>query len=522
MMMANEMKSIQRVVIFLGLLLLVAVVVGVYLFRSNTPSSLNVILISVDTLRPDRMGLSGHRPLGRSTTPFLDELAAQGVNFSNAVTTTSWTLPAHYSLMTGVPNEVHNVVQDRVPPTGGLPMIAEIMRSAGYTTGGFYSGPYLHPLFGFERGFEFYESCMQYRTMYDVPMDEMRTLDRAARSKLATANEFLSHKAVTSEAVTDKGLGFIEAHAEKPFFLFLHYFDVHNDYLPPPPYDTLYAHPYNGWVKGHGVTGDPRYNPEMEPADLQHLKALYDGEIAWVDHNLERLVDGIRRLDPGILENTLIIVTSDHGESFFEHGKIGHRNHLFDSEVRIPLILFCPAKLPAGKQVSELVRIYDIVPTITSLAGVETPGYVRGRSLVDAIGAAGAEEPRPAVLELTALPQGKQKFLETHSSLLHKDMKLIRVQKRRWSSRRPLDFGGPLVEEHYELYDLRQDPGEEVDIADSRKEMVEKMKQAMQALHEELARESELLRRTGGGEAPVEVPEHLRRQLEELGYGGGG
>ena len=121
---------------------------------------LNVILISIDTLRPDRMGVYGHRPMGLSTTPFLDTLAARSTVFTNATSTSSWTLPAHWALLTGVPDQVHGVVNDRIPLPEGLLTLAEILEGEGYITGGFFSGPYLDPAFGFARGFDVYESCI--------------------------------------------------------------------------------------------------------------------------------------------------------------------------------------------------------------------------------------------------------------------------------------------------------------------------------------------------------------------------
>lgn len=479
---------------------------------------LNVIVISIDTLRPDRMGVYGHRPNGLSTTPFLDQLAEEGAVFNRAVSTSSWTLPAHHSLMSGAPNDLHGVIQDRVPPSGGLPMMAELLSDQGRVTGGFYSGPYLHPLFGLGRGFSVYESCMNYRTMYDVSAEEHRAMDRKTRRQLATANEFLSQRAVTSETVTEKGLRFVRENADEPFFLFLHYFDVHNDYMPPPPFDKLFGTSYDGWVDGKGVMSDPRFAPGIDQRDLDQLRAFYDGEIAWVDHNIRRLFDGIRKIDPTILENTLFVLVSDHGEQFLEHGKMGHRNNLSDVETRIPMIFWCPAAIGRPVKVDDLVTICDVLPTVADMAGFDPPSSVMGRSLLPLIGGVD-QRAKPALLELTEFRRGETDRFWKHTSLIIGDLKLTSVEMRKWNQRRPLDFSGPLLDERIALYDLKNDPLEKDNLVPVREEAVERMLQARHDCRKNLVKKQELLL-DGGETVPVEVPESLKEQLEQLGYGG--
>jgi len=482
----------------------------------------NVILISIDTLRPDRMGVYGHRPLGRSTTEFLDGFTASGARFDNAVSTTSWTLPAHYSLMTGVPYDSHHVVRDRVPPSIGLPMLAEVLHKAGYATGGFYSGPYLHPIFSFEKGFDVYESCMKHRTMYDVDLDR---LDAKERQSVTTTNMMLSHKAITSETVTQKGLRFVKNNLPsdkdgQPFFLFLHYFDVHNDYLPPAPFDRQFGRPYNGWVTVEGDAFDPRYSADMDKKDLDRLLALYDGEIAWVDHNLRNLFEGIDELDPDILENALVIITSDHGEEFFEHGQLAHRRNLYQYQVGIPLIVVCPAEIGGNLTIDACATIYDVFPTVADYLGIETSDYVFGRSLRDAIDGVETSAP-PAILELTDMPKPHEKDkrdrFRKHTSLIHGRMKLIHIEERQWSEKNLLDFDGPLLGERFELFDLRVDPAESNNIADQKKDLLDKMLGIKQEVRAVLAN-LKALNLQDDGVTPVEIPAHIREQLEQLGY----
>ncbi len=463
---------------------------------------LNVILISIDTLRPDRMGLFGHRPNGRSTTPSLDKLAAEGAWFTNAVSTTSWTLPAHYSLLTGVSDHVHGVIHDHSPRPKTLPMAAEIFKEAGYRTAGFFSGTYLNSFFGFNRGFDTYVGA---RTMMGA--------DRPGR-----AMEFRAAEVVTSQKVSEHAMRFIREKGAEPFFLFLHYFDVHNEYLPPKPFDSLFGRPYGGWVTGKGVTSDPRYTPDMNRTDLDRLRALYDGEIGWVDSNIGRLLQQIKSHSPDLFENTLVVVTSDHGEEFFEHGELCHQNNLYESSVRIPLIVSCPARIGKGTKIDTPARIYDIVPTILDYAGLEIPEVVEGRSLRPAIDEEDAQS-RPALLELARL--SKETGYDQHFSLRLGNHKLIVVQVREWSKEKPYDLSGAVLDERYELYDLLVDPEEKQNLADEKPDIVARMMGTLQTLLAESDRKrAEIHSGDRAGEGAI--PEDLKESLRGLGYGGGG
>lgn len=490
--------------------------------------ALNVIVISIDTLRPDRMGVYGHtcEPMGTSTTPFLDELADKGACFTNAMSTSSWTLPAHYALMSGMPDELHDMVHDSMPPPREIPMLAEILRNEGYATGGFFSGPYLHPFFGFQRGFETYESCLGFRTLYDITDEEIAASSRDDLRQRLAETEAFSHEAVTSREVTEKGIEFVRKNADGPFFLFLHYFDTHHDYVPPPPFNKLFDPAYTGWVDGRNVTGNPRYRGGMSPRDLQNLLARYDGEIAWVDHNIRRLFAGLRKIDPEIVENSVIIVTSDHGEAFFEHGRLGHRHTLYENEVKIPLIVSCPGRIERGARVDEPAWICDIAPTLLDILEIDFAPGMQGRSLrpwLDGTAPRSGKKaaPRPILLELTETPRGEEKsaFVK-HLALRFGETKLITVQKREWSPDRPLDFTGRLIEEHHELFDLGVDGGESINLAERRSDLLERMLEKRSELFGRLKGEYEKIRQ-GGAARPVEVPEALRDRLDELGYGRG-
>ncbi len=500
----------------LAIFVVVAVVLGAaawIVFKRERPP--NIILISIDTLRPDRMGVYGHRPMGRSTTPFLDELAGDGALFSNAVSTSSWTLPAHYSLMTGLPDQAHGMVNDRVPLPDGIPMLAEILRDEGYATAGYYSGSYLSPVFGFDKGFDVYTSCMPSRDAAGARRPGSGNSGDGPRTR------FAAHEMVTSETVSEQGLAFVKDWASrgsgKPFFLFLHYFDVHNDYLPPPPFDSRFGPPYHGWVNGRGVTSDSRYNEEMQPEDLDRLRALYDGEIAWVDSNIERLYRGIASLDADVIENTLIIVTSDHGEEFFEHGFSGHRKNLFQSSVSIPLLMVGPQRIGKGVTVDACATIYDIFPTLIDLLDMEGRDAPFGRSLMPAIRGDDVEN-LPALLDLTGIPKDDAYLKRT--GLLHGRYKLICEETKEWAPADPFSAGDRVIEETIRLFDLGEDPGEESDISSAKAATVKRMLEVKKVLLERAA--SSASRKGEEGAQRNDIPDDLRRSLQELGYSGGG
>ncbi len=378
------------------------------------------------------------------------------------------------------------MVDDSIPPPGGdVPLLAEILRNEGYATAGFYSGPYLHECFGFGRGFERYEPCLGFSTVFDTAGATSGKMSREKIGSEAARTEKRAHEAITSEEVTRRAVDFVSDYAakedERPFFLFLHYFDVHNDYLPPPPLDSRFGPPYDGWVDGRGVMTDPRFHAGMEKRDLEHLTALYDGEIASVDRSLNLFFRTLDKLDPSLVDNSIVVITSDHGEEFFDNGRLGHRHNLYESAVRIPLIFRCPGHIPPGGRISGTVGLCDILPTLLDLTGIETPPIVTGASLLPAM-QKGVVSPRPVLLELTETPRGGKlggvpgtgNMFRKHLALRLGDVKLITIQERLWSRDNPTDFTGDLIRQSHELYDLKTDPGERKNLYPAREDLFQK------------------------------------------------
>ncbi len=348
----------------------------------------NVILISLDTLRADRLSCYGH---DRETSPRLDAFASEGVLCEEAVSTSSWTLPSHWSMLTGLPVSVHGVCDEQLwnrrPEEGELELpsrgrfLGELLKEAGYATAGFYSWIYLEEKFGLGPGFDTYERHGLFG--WDHPTikpraDAARELeDRAAQEAVGRAlqaehPELFDIGRPTASEVVDRSLEWLRAEVagdnERPLFLFMHLFDAHDPYTPPAPYDGLFDPNYEGPIDGREITGEKSLvHKDMSERDLEHLLALYDGGISWIDSEVGRVLDALDEL--GLVEDTLVIITSDHGEEFFEHERKTHRKQLYRESVHVPLLMRWPRRLPEGVRISGPTGIIDVAPTVLSAAG---------------------------------------------------------------------------------------------------------------------------------------------------------
>jgi arylsulfatase A-like enzyme len=374
----------------------------------------SVLLISIDSTRRDMLGAYGYdSPLapGLSPSPSLDALAAEGVLMRDAYANTSWTLPAHMSLLSGQAELVHGVEIDWLRPDPKLRTLASVLRARGYRTAGFYSGPYLDARFGFDQGFERYEACYggelasasaRLAEALAAGEEALARGDadaaRAAREEAQRVEllvDALSHRDRSSRSVADAACGALEqlASSGEPFFLFAHFFDPHYDYVPPPEHD-LFDPGYGGTLTGEDFWTNPaiaEFDTSLPAGrkrvaserDLDHLRALYAGDVHATDAEVGRL---LARLDElGLKEDTLVIVTSDHGDEFFEHGAIGHRRTLCEEVVRIPLLLRLPGVLPSGVAVGGLVSNHDVFGTVLELLGLPAVPGAPSRSMVPLI-----------------------------------------------------------------------------------------------------------------------------------------
>ncbi len=449
----------------------------------------NLLLISLDTTRADRLPMYGYE---RDTAPHLAELAAQGVVFEQAISESSWTLPTHATLFTGLSSGVHGVTDDRYRLGPDHVTLAQILKRAGYRTEAAVSAPYVHPVFGFGRGFDRYEVLLD--TIYDEPgyAPDRGRGDRAWRERERTLDQ-ASHRTRTSGRLADFGVEALARLAGSgPFFLFLHFFDPHSDYQPPESHWRPFNPDYAGGWDFSNFYFRKDLDADLPPAAQRQLRALYDGEIHWTDAQVGRVLDALDAR--GLAENTLVAVVSDHGEEFFEHGGKVHRFTLFDEQLRVPWILRLPGRLPAGGRVGMQVRLIDVLPTLLDLLGQPRTQPSMGRSLVGVARGAEPERDLPA-LSLLVWPQRY-----TLRSLRRSEGKLL-VHERPDGTTQSIYF------------DLVRDPGEQQPIQQGRA-----LEEARAELRNLLAAERALRDRLEARAAEVEIPEAMQEALEDLGY----
>lgn len=311
----------------------------------TTPGAPNILLVSIDSLRAGGLHCYGNP---RETSPTIDSLAAEGALFEHAISPTSWTLPSHMSLMTALPPSIHGVNDNDLRLKPGVSTIASVLRSRGYRTAGIVSANYLEREYGFSTGFDEYDD---YSAVFASP--RFARISEPADRVAALATRWLAHWNDTGRP--------------RPFFLFLHFWDVHFDYVPPPPFDTMFDPGYHGPITGKVLTR--AVHRGMPGKDLRHLVALYDGEIRHTDQNLRKIIAWLEKT--GTLDKTIVVLVADHGDEFFEHGGVTHEKTLYDEVLHVPMIIRYPGKVPAGLRVTPQVRLMDVGPTILSLAGID-------------------------------------------------------------------------------------------------------------------------------------------------------
>jgi arylsulfatase A-like enzyme len=421
----------------------------------------NLLLISIDTLRADHLGCYGY---ARPTSPFLDRLASQGVLFEQAHTTAPWTLPSHVSMFTGLYPSQHGVISEDLALPADVPTLAEVLRGRNFSTAGFVSGIYLRPRFGLARGFEHYLA---------VP----------TRKKGESSGTSLE----STDRVSAGGLEWLAAQPRRPFFLFLHYFDVHSDYHPDPRFAALFGGPYQGPVDGTSrqLRAFSRRQISFDADDRARLVDLYDAEIRQFDQALEALFAELQTR--GDLAQTIVVVTSDHGEEFFEHGGVMHGRTQYQELLRVPLILVGPG-IPQGLRIDQPVSLVDLAPTLLTLLGVGSQSAFAGQDL--------------ASLWKTAHDgRGERSLFAEANRTFEGNQPQRAVRRGRWKL--VLHGSG-----EHELFDLVEDPGERVNRAAAEPERVAELS-------------SELTAGLGSVREATALPKlepAMRKELEALGY----
>lgn len=412
-----------------------------------------VILVSIDTLRRDHVGIYGHP---KATSPAIDELGRQGLVVDDAVSVSSWTLPAHVSMVTSLEPSAHGAIDLDHAFNRRAPTLAVMFHQAGWLTQAVTSHLYVSSKFGFDEGFDRFDYA------FDRKADE----------------------------VADRAISFLDHVGPRPFFLFLHFYDVHLDYTPPE--DTLRIMepvPYTGGISGTRASLFAHLDrATLDPRDLAHVLALYDAEIRHVDDELRRVFAHLR--DLGLAGTTLVAVTADHGEEFLDHGNWEHRATLYEELIRVPLVFNGPG-IAAGQRLAAQASLLDVAPTILDWARLPPLPAARGQSLL-----------RP-------LPAGRETYGETEFGAGSTRKRFLRGGAASWKT--VLSFkvrdGTPAGEE---WFDLAQDPRE--------LRSTPPPKAAADVLRARLVKRWQDAVRQGQGAVPVDLSSEQIEQLRALGY----
>jgi arylsulfatase A-like enzyme len=460
----------------------------------------NVLVYLIDTERPDHTSLYGY---GRDTTPFLKKLGKQGVVFEDCQVQAPRTKQSTASLMTSLYSYTHGIIHDYDTIPKGATTLAEQLRAAGYITASVIANPFAGRITGLDRGFDYLEewaAVQRYRTdAHDRGTD--------------------------SEAVNKIVFPWLEQHRDEPFFLYAHATDPHAPYRPPAGFEEKFANPketpefdrnyknLGGKHKYAGGTVISRAGCKQAGVDpdrfLRRAIDRYDGEILHNDWSLEQLVGQLKQL--GILDNTLIIVVSDHGEEFWEHGWTSHGHSLYQELTNGVFLMWNPKLIPTPHRVREPVQLIDLMPTVLDLIGAPIPEVVEGQSLAALAKGQPFERRGPVMTSRFADPEAKKIGVVPENrvdalGLLNTDWKLIYREKGK-------DVGVSKVE----LYDRRSDRAETKNSASQNPAQVDRM---MTEVGKWMEAQKQIRRILGqGGKAALD--QQTIKQLRSLGYIGG-
>ncbi|MGQ0766998.1 MAG: sulfatase [Gemmatimonadota bacterium] len=396
----------------------------------------NVILLVLDTVRALELSAYG---FGRPTSPALDHLASEGIAFERAVAPAPWTLATHATLFTGLYQYQLDV--GWATPLGSEPRtLAETFLGRGYTTGGFVANlRYCTREYGLARGFQSYRD---YSTSLSQFIGSTMLGRRAIRYWNMAFDDYVLPGRKSADTVIDEFLDWQQQVGPRPFFAFINVFDAHEPYDPPQPFDSML-------VRGDPPTRSIEPDRQYLPQHVAQLRDAYDGAIAAQDAALGRLFDTLR--ERGLLDRSIIVVTSDHGEEFAEHGHLGHGNGLHFPSLHVPLIIRYPSRIPSEKRESTPVSLRDVPQTILDLADV-VDERIGGTSLMPLIAGTPDGELSPILSELYWVPNQPNRYPVSAGnmrSIVHDGLHLIERT------------GGP-----DELYDITTDPWETTDLAE--------------------------------------------------------
>jgi arylsulfatase A-like enzyme len=346
---------------------------------ANTP---NVLIIIVDTLRADHLSPYGY---SRDTSPYLAQLAKQGVLFQNAIAPSSWTLPSHASMLTGLYPQNTHVETDFDDLSGTWPTLGDALRKRGYRTAAFSANyQFFSRDRGFIHGFSHFEEYEQTigGIFEKVPLSKFILKSLSGYTTGDTFAFFGLKNAADAAQVNDNALHWIHR-GRPPFFVVLNYFDLHEPVLPPEPYLHMYTSDAKARKQSLYFPAMCSWSEVGASCDSNRPEYLdtYDGAIRYVDESVQQLVSQLKQ--DGLLDNTIVVFTSDHGQEFGDHGIYGHGKSLYWREIQVPLIIWKPGSIPASVSVPTPVSTTDLPATVLDLAVPDAKHELPGRSLAD-------------------------------------------------------------------------------------------------------------------------------------------
>jgi len=447
----------------------------VIFFPQETPK--NVILISLDTLRADHLGCYGY---SRNTSPGIDKLAKDSAVFLNTFATSPWTLPSHVSLLTALNCINHQVYNSDEKMDPSIKTLADFLRSKGYLNSAITGGGYVSGIFGLNKGFDSYHVRGQ--------LNDSSSAERAAQGVL----------------------GFIERNKDRNFFFFLHSYQIHSPYFSPPPYDEMFLAKDAEWKKVN--LGELRLNHQhrfkpLSDKKRQNIIDLYDGEIRYTDEKLiTPIVDKLKSLE--LYDDTMIILTADHGEEFYEHNSWAHSHSVYDETIKVPMIVKFFNSEHAGRKIDKFARIVDAMPTILEALNIDHSGhYMDGESLFSLLldNSEGTEE-RVFLSELA--PYAGENRIPRKMAINQGRNKLIINEEFSPESLAYYVFPPPEIQK-MEIYDLTNDSKELLNLFEKEPSLARRLIDFMNARYKQN-------KQVKANKAKID--EELNEQLRALGY----
>ena len=469
------------------------------LLTTNAPKKRpNVLIYLIDTERADHTSVYGY---ARDTTPFLKKLGQQGVVFDDCQVQATWTKPSVASLLTSLYSFTHGIVNDYDTIPRGAATLAEQLRAAGYVTAGIVANPFAGRLSGLQRGFDY--------------LSEWAVIQRYRKDA--------DDRGTDSAAVNKIVFPWLKQHRDEPFFLYAHATDPHAPYRPPAGFEERFANPtetaefnrtFKNLVDKRSYGGGAVVSRTMCKRDglnpdrfIQRALDRYDGEILHNDASLEQLAGKLKEL--GVLDNTLIVVVSDHGEEFWEHGWTAHGQSLYQELTHGVFVMWNPKLIPTPRRVSEPVQLIDVMPTILDLLDIKIPDMVQGQSLAPFAKGQPFQRRGPVMTSRYASPHARGMVPENGTdtvALLDAGWKLIYRDK-----------GKQVGLNKVELYDRRTDRAEAKNVAGEHPQEVSRM---MTEIGKWLDAEKQIKSFLGRG-AKATMDQKTLDQLRSLGYIGG-